>query len=82
MPQHDQFAHPHSQIALHNASLADLGAAQSTLPLGPQQSHYAPNVGTAVSSSMHLTNSSHETDVGAAGYKMDHDLMYYTVSET
>lgn len=93
LPQHDQYSthpHPHSHMALHNVTLAELGSNQSTLPpgsMGPtipltsQQSHYAtPNLGTAVSSSMHLTNSSHESDVGAtSGYKMDHDMMYYTV---
>lgn len=61
-------------MGLHNATLAE-----STLTPSPQQPHYAPNLGTAVSSSMHLTNASHETDVGATGYKMDHDMMYYTV---
>lgn len=85
LPQHDQYAsHPH--MPLH---MADLGS-QSTLPSGsvgaplslPQQSHYASsNLGSAVSSSMHLTNSSHDSDVGAASaYKMESDMMYYSVS--
>lgn len=30
---------------------------------------------------MHLTNSTSETDAGATGYKMDHEMMYYSVSE-
>lgn len=67
-------------MALHNASLAELGAAQTTYPPNSQQSLYAPNLGTAVSSSMHLTNPSHESEVGATGYKMDHEMMYYPVS--
>lgn len=57
---------------MHNASLAELGASQP---------HYGPNLGTAVSSSMHITNSSHESDgAGATGYKMDPEMMYYSVS--
>lgn len=94
LPQHDQYPphpHPHSHMALHNVSLADLGANQTTLASGSagpsaamasQQAHYAtPNLGSAVSSSMHLTNSSHESDVvgAASGYKMDHDMLYYSV---
>lgn len=63
-------------MALH---MSDAGN-QSTLP--PQQSYYpSANLGTAVSSSMHLTNSSHDSDVGgASGYKMDQELQYYSVS--
>lgn len=62
-------------MALH---MTDAGN-QSALP--PQQSYYpSANLGTAVSSSMHLTNSSHDSDVGAAsGYKMDQELQYYSV---
>lgn len=67
-------------MALHNASLAELGATQTAYPPNTQQSLYAPNLGTAVSSSMHLTNTSHESEVGATGYKMDHEMMYYPVS--
>ncbi|XP_055677774.1 segmentation protein cap'n'collar isoform X3 [Lutzomyia longipalpis] len=71
IPQHSQFTHPHSHPAvLHNASLSDLGAAG--------QPHYGPNLGSAVASSMHLTNSSSETDGGASGYKMDPDILYYS----
>uniref|UniRef100_A0A6B2E650 Putative bzip transcription factor nrf1 n=1 Tax=Phlebotomus kandelakii TaxID=1109342 RepID=A0A6B2E650_9DIPT len=71
IPQHSQFAHPHTHPAvLHNASLSDLGAAG--------QPHYGPNLGSAVASSMHLTNSSTETDGGASGYKMDPDILYYS----
>ncbi|CAD7077327.1 unnamed protein product [Hermetia illucens] len=69
IPQHGQFPHPSHHPVLHNASLADLGATQP---------HYGHNLGSAVSSSMHLTNSSHETDSGASGYKMEHDMMYYS----
>lgn len=72
LPPNSQFAHPHPHAAvLHNATLADLGT---------QQPHYGANLGTAVSSSMHITNAAHESE-GAAGYKMDHDnMMYYSVS--
>ncbi|GAB0095618.1 segmentation protein cap'n'collar [Sergentomyia squamirostris] len=73
IPQHSQFPHPHSHPAvLHNASLSDLGAAAAGQP------HYGPNLGSAVASSMHLTNSSTETDGGASGYKMDPDILYYS----
>lgn len=86
LPQHDQYGGHH--MPLH---MSDLGS-QSSHPAGsvgpstslslPQQPHYAPpNLGSAVSSSMHLTNSSHDSDVGtASGYKMDSDMMYYSVS--
>lgn len=68
---HGQFSHHHSHAVLHNASLADLG----------HQPHYVHNLGSAVASSMHLTNSSSETDAGATAYKMEHDnMMYYSVS--
>lgn len=63
-------------MALH---MTDAGN-QSALP--PQQSYYpSANLGTAVSSSMHLTNSSHDSDVGgASGYnKIDQELQYYSV---
>lgn len=67
---HGQFPHHHHAV-LHNASLADLG----------HQPHYVHNLGSAVASSMHLTNSSSETDAGATAYKMEHDnMMYYSVS--
>lgn len=62
--------HPHHSMLHHNASLADMG---------PTQPHYGPNLGSAVASSMHLTNSSSETDAGATGYKLEHDMMYYSV---
>ena len=54
------------------------------------QPHYGHNLGSAVSSSMHLTNSSHDADGAAAAaaaaaaggnYKMEHEMMYYAVSE-
>lgn len=79
MSQHSQFGHhhhhPHSHPAvLHNASLADIAAQ----PAGPH--HYGSNLGSAVASSMHLTNSTSETDAGNQTYKMEHDpMMYYTV---
>lgn len=66
IPQHGQY-HSHAAV-LQNASLADIG---------PSQPHYGPNLGSAVSTSMHLTNSTSETDAGATGYKMDHEMMYY-----
>ncbi|XP_065073145.1 segmentation protein cap'n'collar isoform X2 [Ochlerotatus camptorhynchus] len=67
IPQHGQY-HSHAAV-LQNASLADIG---------PTQPHYGPNLGSAVSTSMHLTNSTSETDAGATGYKMDHEMMYYS----
>ncbi|EAT43506.1 AAEL005077-PA [Aedes aegypti] len=66
IPQHGQY---HSHAVLQNASLADIG---------PTQPYYAPNLGSAVATSMHLTNSTSETDAGATGYKMDHEMMYYS----
>lgn len=67
--------------------MAEISSAnQSTLPPGsigvpPQQPHYVgSNLGSAVSSSMHLTNSSHDSDGGVSGYKMDSEMMYYSVS--
>lgn len=93
MPQHDQYA-AHQHMALHNVSASghsDMGANQtigsigSTIPpIPPQQSHYAtPNLGSAVSSSMHLTNSSHDSDVlgATSNYKTEHDMMYYSVKK-
>lgn len=76
MSQHGQFSHnhhhPHSHPAvLHNASLAEIAS--------QPPSHYSSNLGSAVASSMHLTNSTSETDAGNATYKMEHDLMYYSV---
>uniref|UniRef100_U5EX80 Putative bzip transcription factor nrf1 n=1 Tax=Corethrella appendiculata TaxID=1370023 RepID=U5EX80_9DIPT len=69
IPQHSQFGHhPHPHV-LHNASLADI-----TQP----QPHYGQNLGSALSSSMHLTNSTSETDAGATGYKVEQDMMYYS----
>ncbi|XP_058449720.1 segmentation protein cap'n'collar isoform X2 [Malaya genurostris] len=67
IPQHGQY-HTHAAV-LQNASLADIG---------PTQPHYGPNLGSAVATSMHLTNSTSETDAGATGYKMDHEMMYYS----
>lgn len=76
-------------MSLHNVPISEMAANQSigsigaTIPsISTQQPHYASqNLGTAVSSSMHLTNSSHDSDVlGATSiYKTDHDMMYYTV---
>ncbi|XP_063707074.1 segmentation protein cap'n'collar isoform X2 [Culicoides brevitarsis] len=66
-----QFAHPHSSMLQHNPSL-DLG-------LPPHQSHYPSNLGTAVASSMNLTNSTSDSDGATGGsYKMEHDLYYYS----
>lgn len=85
LPQHDQYtAHQHMALSGDMGANQMVGSIGSTIPPMPtQQSHYAsPNLGTAVSSSMHLTNSSHENDVlGATStYKSDHDMMYYSVS--
>lgn len=67
-----QFAHPHTSMLQHNPSL-ELG-------LPPHQPHY-PSMGTAVASSMNLTNSTSDSDGAAGGsYKMEHDLYYYSVS--
>ncbi|KAM7362055.1 NFE2 like bZIP transcription factor cap-n-collar isoform 2-T5 [Cochliomyia hominivorax] len=91
-PQHAQYPpppppphphHHHHAAMLHpNASLGDLCSTQP---------HYGHNLGSAVSSSMHLTNSSHDSDVSGVGagavggsganlgaYKMEHDMMYYS----
>ncbi|XP_046805390.1 segmentation protein cap'n'collar isoform X2 [Lucilia cuprina] len=89
-PQHAQYPpppphpHHHHHAMLHpNASLGDLCSSQP---------HYGHNLGSAVSSSMHLTNSTHESDVSGVGagavggsaaanigaYKMEHDMMYYS----
>lgn len=77
-------------MAIHNVTASEMGANQTIGSIGTpipalatQQPHYAiPNLGTAVSSSMHLTNSSHDSDVlgAASNYKSDHDMMYYSVN--
>lgn len=79
MSQHSQFSHhhhhPHSHPAvLHNASLAEIASQPAS------SHHYSSNLGSAVASSMHLTNSTSETDAGNSSYKMEHDMMYYSVS--
>lgn len=79
MSQHSQFSHhhhhPHSHPAvLHNASLAEIASQPAP------SHHYSSNLGSAVASSMHLTNSTSETDAGNSTYKMEHDMMYYSVS--
>lgn len=85
LPQHDQYA-AHQHMALHNDMSASqtIGSIGSTIPpLPSQQSQYAtPNLGSAVSSSMHLTNSSHESDVlgATSSYKTEHEMMYYSVN--
>lgn len=72
-------------MALHNVSTGDTGANQSIptiTSLPSQRQHFAtPNLGSAVSSSMHLTNSSHDSDVlgATSNYKTEHDMMYYSV---
>jgi nuclear factor erythroid 2, invertebrate len=80
MSHNGQFSHhphhPHSHPAvLHNASLADIAPQPTT------SHHYTSNLGSAVATSMHLTNSSSESDAGNSTYKMEHDMMYYSVSE-
>lgn len=82
MPQHAQFSHHHHPshpAVLHNASLAEIAQAPVPHHLGGQ-SPYSSNLGSAVASSMHLTNSTSETDAGNTPYKMEHDMMYYSVS--
>uniref|UniRef100_A0A2M4DKG2 Putative bzip transcription factor nrf1 n=1 Tax=Anopheles darlingi TaxID=43151 RepID=A0A2M4DKG2_ANODA len=69
-PQHGQYHHP---AVLQNASLADIA---------PAQPHYGANLGSAVATSMHLTNSTSETDAGSSGYKMDPEMMYYSNAST
>lgn len=82
LSQHDQYG-GHQHMALHNVSTGDMSANQSIPTIAPlQRSHYAtPNLGSAVSSSMHLTNSSHDSDVlgATSNYKTEHDMMYYSV---
>lgn len=78
MSQHSQYGHhhhhPHSHPAvLHNASLAEIASQPAS------SHHYSSNLGSAVASSMHLTNSTSETDAGNTSYKMEHDMMYYSV---
>ncbi|EDO64492.1 AGAP005300-PA [Anopheles gambiae str. PEST] len=68
-PQHGQYHHPPHAAVLQNASLADIS---------PAQPHYGANLGSAVATSMHLTNSTSETDAGTSGYKMDPEMMYYS----
>ncbi|XP_053664921.1 segmentation protein cap'n'collar [Anopheles marshallii] len=68
-PQHGQYHHPSHAAVLQNASLADIS---------PVQPHYGANLGSAVATSMHLTNSTSETDAGTSGYKMDPEMMYYS----
>lgn len=79
--------HPHYQphFPYHQSQqFAAAAAANSTLDLGlsvtHQSSHYPPNLGSAVASSMNLTNSESEGATGGS-YKMEHDLYYYSVSE-
>ncbi|XP_065371841.1 segmentation protein cap'n'collar isoform X2 [Calliphora vicina] len=93
-PQHAQYPppppHPHHHHH-HAAAAAMLHPNASLGELCPSQPHYGHNLGSAVSSSMHLTNSSHESDVSGVGagavggsapnigaYKMEHDMMYYS----
>lgn len=78
---HAQFGHhhphPHSHPAvLHNASLAEIASQPTT---SHHLQPYSSNLGSAVATSMHLTNSTSETDAGNSAYKMEHDLMYYSV---
>ncbi|XP_068154044.1 segmentation protein cap'n'collar isoform X1 [Drosophila tropicalis] len=80
---------PHHHHGHHAAAAAAMLHPTSTLgdicSSATGQPHYGHNLGSAVSSSMHLTNSSHEADAGAAAaaavagnaYKMEHDIMYY-----
>ncbi|XP_030371293.1 segmentation protein cap'n'collar isoform X2 [Scaptodrosophila lebanonensis] len=72
--------HGHHAAMLHatNSALGDICSAA-----GAPQPHYGHNLGSAVSSSMHLTNSSHDADGAASAaagnpYKMEHDMMYYS----
>lgn len=67
----------------------DMGANQTIGSIGPtiapgssQQPHYVPNVASALSSSMHLTNASHDSDVlgATSNYKTEHEMMNYGYS--
>lgn len=72
MSQHSQFGHHHytHPAVLHNASLAEIASQPGS------SNHYSSNLGSAVASSMHLTNSTSETDAGNATYKIEHDMLY------
>lgn len=71
---HSQAPHQHSQFT--HPAYSGLGELNGTQP------HYGHNLGSAVTSSMHLTNSSHDSadNNSTSGYKIDHDMMYYSVS--
>lgn len=90
-PQHAQYPPPPPPHPHHHSHHAMLHANATLGDICPTQPHYGHNLGSAVTSSMHLTNSSHDADGGAAAsagaasgnvgaYKMEHDMMYYTVS--
>nr|XP_036217509.1 segmentation protein cap'n'collar isoform X3 [Bactrocera oleae] len=92
-PQHAQYPPPPPPHPHHHSHHAMLHANATLGDICPTQPHYGHNLGSAVTSSMHLTNSSHEADGGAAAaagaaggnvgaYKMEHDMMYYTNSSS
>ncbi|XP_050317500.1 segmentation protein cap'n'collar isoform X3 [Bactrocera neohumeralis] len=92
-PQHAQYPPPPPPHSHHHSHHAMLHANATLGDICPTQPHYGHNLGSAVTSSMHLTNSSHEADAGAAAsagaaggnvgaYKMEHDMMYYTNSSS
>lgn len=71
--QHGQFAHPHPHHThSHPAVLSDIGAQGPSHLAAP----YSSNLGSAVATSMQLNNE----DAGNTNYKIEHDLMYYSVS--
>ncbi|KAM8706475.1 hypothetical protein ACLKA7_010704 [Drosophila subpalustris] len=83
-PPHHSHGHSHGHSHSHGHHAAMLG---DLCPTAGGQPHYGHNLGSAVSSSMHLTNSSHDADGAAAAaaaaaaagsnYKMEHEMMYY-----
>ncbi|XP_053946353.1 segmentation protein cap'n'collar isoform X2 [Anastrepha ludens] len=85
-PQHAQYPPPPPPHPHHHSHHAMLHANATLGDICPTQPHYGHNLGSAVSSSMHLTNSSHDAEGGttsaagsnAGAYKMEHDMMYYT----
>lgn len=82
-PAHYATPHfPYHQTASQQFGATSMLHQNSSLELGlpPHQPHYPPNLGSAVASSMNLTNSESEGATGGAGYKMEHDIYYYSVS--
>ncbi|KAL5286440.1 NFE2L1 family protein [Megaselia abdita] len=73
-PAHYPYQSPHQHSQFTHPAYSGLGDLNGTQP------HYGHNLGSAVTSSMHLTNSSHDSadNNSTSGYKVDHDMMYYS----